>query len=83
MSRVNLETTGDESVSALLICHDANKIVKLSVFTIVKTICQKIWETPLRKNAKRSLPVDVHRSKTSLLLKLPNKLQGHPKTISS
>ena len=59
------------------------KFVKLSVFTIVKTICQNIWATSLRENAKRPLPVDVHRSKTSLLLKLPNELQGRPKTISS
>ena len=45
-----------------------------SVLTLVETICRKMWARPLLKNAKRPLPVDVLRSKTSLL-KLTNILE--------
>ena len=37
---------------------------------LVKTICQKIWEKSMPKIAKRPLPVDVHRSGKTSLLKL-------------
>ena len=40
---------------------DASKSVFPGVFTIVETICPKIWAK------KKTLPVDVRRSKTSLL----------------
>ena len=46
---------------------DATKFVFLSVFTIIETICPKICVKPPSKNEKRPLPVDVSRSKTSLL----------------
>ena len=49
---------------------DATKFVFLSVFTIIETICQKNCAKPAYK-IKRPLPVDVRRSKTSLL-KLTN-----------
>ena len=44
----------------------ATKCVLLCTFTLIKRNCQKIWEKLLPSNAKRSLPVDVRRSKTSL-----------------
>ena len=43
----------------LLICLDNIKFVSLSFFTLIEAIWLKIWA--------KSLPVDVHRSKTSLL----------------
>ena len=46
---------------------DAPKFVFLSVLTIIETSCPKVWAKPLSKNEKRPLPVDVRRSKTSLL----------------
>ena len=49
---------------------DATKFVLLSVFTLIETICPKICSNLRPKNAKSPLPVDVRRSKTSLL-KLP------------
>ena len=51
----------------------------LSVLTLIETICRKKWARPLLKNAKRPLPVDVLRSKTSLL-KLTNILE-HEKLL--
>ena len=50
-----------------LICLGANKFVLLSVFTLKETICPKICSKSRLKSAKGSLPVDVRRSKTSLL----------------
>ena len=50
---------------------DATKFVLLSVFTIIEAICLRSWAKPPSKNEKRLLPVDVFRSKTSLL-KLSN-----------
>ena len=44
---------------------DAPTIVFL--LTIIETICPKIWAKPPSKNEKRPLPVDVSRSKRSLL----------------
>ena len=46
---------------------DASKFVFLSVFTIIETICPKIWVKPPSTNEKIPLPVDLLRSKTSLL----------------
>ena len=51
----------------LLICLERYQFVLLSVFTLVETICPQIWAKPLPKNAKRLLPGDERRSKTSLL----------------
>ena len=63
-------STGSEAFS-LFICRDANKLVLLSFFSLLKTIYPRVSTTPLPTDAKSPLPVDVRRSKT-LLLKLPN-----------
>ena len=63
-------STGSEPF-ALLISLDATIFVLLSVLTLIETICPKIWFKLRLKSAKSPLPVDVRRSKTSLL-KLPN-----------
>ena len=62
-------STGSEPFS-LLINLDTTKFVLLSVFTLKETICPRIWSKSRPKSAKRPLPVDICRSKTSLL-KLP------------
>jgi len=63
-------STGSEAFS-LFICLDANKLVLLSLFSLLKTIYPRVSTKPLPNDAKSPLPVDVRRSKT-LLLKLPN-----------
>ena len=63
-------STGSEAFS-LFICLDANKLVLLSFFSLLKTIYPRVSTKPLPSDAKSPLPVDVRRSKT-LLLKLPN-----------
>ena len=63
-------STGSESFS-LLICLDATKLVKLSIFTVVETICQKSWAKSLPKYAKHPLPVDVLCSKTFQFAQAP------------
>ena len=62
-------STGSEAFS-LFICLDANKLVLLSFFSLLKTIYPRVSTKPLPNDAKSLLPVDVCRSKT-LLLKLP------------
>ena len=62
-------STGSEALS-LFICLDANKLVLLSFFSLLKTIYPRISTEPLPNDAKSPLPVDVRPSKT-LLLKLP------------
>ena len=62
-------STGSEAFS-LFICLDANKLVLLSFFSLLKTIYPRVWTKPLPNDAKSPLPVDVRRSKT-LFLKLP------------
>ena len=62
-------STGSEAFS-LSICLDANKLVLLSLFSLLKTIYPRVSTKPLPNHAKTPLPVDVRRSKT-LLLKLP------------
>ena len=50
---------------------DATKFILLSVFTLKEMICPKICSKSRHKSAKGSVPVDVRRSKTSLLKVLP------------
>ena len=50
-------STGSETFP-LLICLDANKSVLASVFSLIDTICQRIWAKLLTKNAKLLSPVD-------------------------
>ena len=62
-------STGSERFS-LFKCLYTTKSVLLSVFTLTETICPNICSKSWLKSAKSPLPVDVRRSKTSLL-KLP------------
>ena len=62
-------STGCEPFS-LLIRLDAFKLVLPSVVTLKETTCPRICSKSRPKSAKRPLPVDVCRSKTTLL-KLP------------
>ena len=59
---------------------DAPKFVFLSVLTIIETSCPKKWAKPLSKNEKKPLPVDVRRSKTSLLIMFYFPLGKSPQT---
>ena len=63
-------STGSEAFS-LFICLDANKLVLLSFFSLLKTIYPRVSTKSFPSDAKSPLPVDVRRSKT-LLLKLPS-----------
>ena len=54
----------------LLISLDATVFILPSVLILTETICPKICSKSRLKSAKRPFPVDVRRSKTSLL-KLP------------
>ena len=71
-------STGSEAFS-LFICLDANKLVLLSFFSLLKTIYPRVSTKSFPSDAKSPLPVDVRRSKT-LLLKLPNLI---PQTAQS
>ena len=62
-------STGSEAFS-LFICLDANKLVLLSFFSLLKTIYPRVSTKSFPSDAKSPLPVDVRRPKT-LLLKLP------------
>ena len=65
--------TGSESFSLSICldsCLDDTKFVFPSVLTLIETIYPKICSRAKPKSAKSPLPVDVRRSKTSLL-KLP------------
>ena len=63
-------STGSEPFS-LLISLDATVFVLLSVLILIETICPKMCSKSRLKSAKSPLPVDVRRSRTSLL-KLPS-----------
>ena len=63
-------TSTGSKVFSLTICLDAKKFVLLSFFSLIRTIYLRVSTKPPSNDAKRSLPVDVRRSKT-LLLKLP------------
>ena len=54
-------STGSEPFS-LLICLDTTKFVFLSVFSLIKMICPKIWSTSRPKFGISPHPVDVRRS---------------------
>ena len=71
-------STGSEAFS-LFIYLDANKLVLLSFFSLLKTIYPRVSTKSFPSDAKSPLPVDVRRSKT-LLLKLPNLI---PQTAQS
>ena len=56
----------------LFICLEATKSAFLSVLALKETIRPKMWSKSRPKIAKKiPLPVDVRRSKTFLLIKLP------------
>ena len=59
-------STGSERFS-LLIYRDATEFVLISVFTLKETFCPRICSKSRLNSAKSPLPVDVRRSKTSLL----------------
>ena len=63
-------STGSEPF-ALLMSLDATVFILPSVLILIETISPKICSKSRLKSAKRPFPVDVRRSKTSLL-KLPN-----------
>ena len=65
-------STGSEPFS-LLVSLDVTVFILPSVLILIETICPKICSKSWLKSAKCPLPVDVRRSKTSLL-KLPNGL---------
>ena len=66
---------------SLLICLDTTKFVLVGgSFTLKETICSRMWAKPLPKNVKSPFPVDVHRTKASLL-KLPN-LPSHVRSYN-
>ena len=62
-------STGSEAFS-LFICLDANKLVLLSFFSLLKTIYPRVSSKPLPNDAKSPLPVDVRRSKRCCLSSL-------------
>ena len=65
-----LRTLTGSEVFFILKLLDATKFVFLSVFTIIETICSKIWVKPPSKNEKTPLPVEVSASLKMSLLKL-------------
>ena len=72
-------STGSEAFS-LFICLDANKLVLLSLFSLLKTIYPRVSTKWFPRDAKSPLPVDVRRSKT-LLLKLPTFSSPSPSSL--
>ena len=64
-------STGSEPFS-LLVSLDVTVFILPSVLILIETICPKICSKSRLKSAKCPLPIDVRRSKTSLL-KLPIK----------
>ena len=59
-----------------LISLDTTTFVLPCFFTLIQTICQKGLAITLPKNEKSPLPVDLRRSKTSLLELLMNGLRN-------
>ena len=62
-------STGSELFSPLILLDTTNYVL-LSVFTLIETTCPNVCSKSRLKSAKSPLPLDVCRSKTSLL-KLP------------
>ena len=62
-----LRTSTRSEIFFILKYIDNTKLVLLSLFLIIETICPKIWAKIQLKNKKSLLPVDMHRSKVSLL----------------
>ena len=69
-------STGSEPFP-LLISLDATVFILPSVLILTETICPKICSKSRLKSAKGPFPVDVRRSKTSLL-KLPSSYHQKP-----
>ena len=59
-------STGSGAFS-FFISLDANKFVLQNFFSLIKTVYSRVSTKPLPNDAKSPLPVDVRRSKTSLL----------------
>ena len=72
-------STGSEPFS-ILVSLCATVFVLPSVLILIETICPKICSKSRLKSAKRPFPVDVRRSKTSLL-KLPITRLPIPMTV--
>ena len=74
-------STGSEALSPF-ICLDANKLVLLSFFSLLKTIYPRVSTKPLPNDAKSPLPVDVRAQKrcclSSLLLSSFYRVISHP-----
>ena len=55
------------SLGAPAICPGATNFVLLSALTLLATICQNTRAKTLPKNTRNPLPVDMRRSRPSLL----------------
>ena len=62
-----LRTSTRSEIFFILKYIDNTKIVFLSLFLIVETICPEIWAKIKLKNEKSPLPVAVRHSNASLL----------------
>ena len=60
-------TSTERKAFYCLIWLDATTFVSPCFVTLIQTICRKGLAKPLPKNEKSPLPVDLHRSRTSLL----------------
>ena len=65
--KFELRTSTRSEIFFILKYIDNTKIVFLSLFLIVETICPEIWAKIKLKNEKSPLPVAVHHSNASLL----------------
>ena len=54
-------TSSRSETFSLFICVDANKVVLLSFFSLIRTIYPRVSTKPLPNDAKSPLPVDVRR----------------------
>ena len=67
-------TSTESKAFYCLISVDATTFVLPCFVTLIQTICRKGLAKPLPKNEKSPLPVDLRRSKTSLLALLMKEL---------
>ena len=65
--KFELRTSTRSEIFFILKYIDNTKIVFLSLFLIVETICPEIWAKKKLKNEKSPLPVAVRHSNASLL----------------